>query len=612
MSIKQISAILVRLEAQNSRYEKKLEQSRKSTKKFRKHVQSEMGKVSGAFKGFLAVFTLRAVGGFYSEHLEGIDKLAKSSDKLGITSNALQGIRHAGELAGVGIKTTDTALFTMLKGMSEAKEGSGELVSELEVLGLSAEALSKMSTDEKLFAVARAMEGIEDPADRARISMSLFGKKGADLVNALSSGEDSLRSAAGEVDAYGLSISRIDAAKIEIANDNFMRAGKVVKSFGQRIAVETAPLMSGLAGLFLGAAKESAGMGNIAQKATNVVIVGVGFAADVVHGLKVAWLGVRLAVAEVIAVQVKAIDGVLGAGQSVLSRLGIDSSGIATMREFADSFRGTVDTFHEEFQQALLGRMPGEEVKAWAEDIFAKSQSEAERLAAEKGNLSKYLIGDPTADDDAGVQIKKKQEFYKETEALQRSHFGKTFKTQQHFTKLRENFEKSSALGRIAIASGETFSLLQTVSSGSKKLFKLSKLAGISNALISTYQGIAAGVKLGWPMAIPAVAWAALNGFAQVKKLQSMQFGGGGSGGGSAGITAPDVSVPSLSEQVPESNLQESQDTGPQGVTQVIFQGDIFGHEDFEDKILSVLGDASDNRRIRFSDESGRTILETI
>ena len=62
------------------------------------------------------------------------------------------------------------------------------------------------------------------------------------------------------------------------------------------------------------------------------------------------------------------------------------------------------------------------------------------------------------------------------------------------------------------------------------------KAMAISMALINTYQGIAAGVKLGFPLAIPAVLAAAATGFKAVKSIIATKIpnGGGGGGGGSA------------------------------------------------------------------------------
>lgn len=51
------------------------------------------------------------------------------------------------------------------------------------------------------------------------------------------------------------------------------------------------------------------------------------------------------------------------------------------------------------------------------------------------------------------------------------------------------------------------------------EIFGNNKALAVAGALIDTYQGIAAGVKIGYPAAIPAVAAAAATGFAAVKNI---------------------------------------------------------------------------------------------
>jgi len=65
------------------------------------------------------------------------------------------------------------------------------------------------------------------------------------------------------------------------------------------------------------------------------------------------------------------------------------------------------------------------------------------------------------------------------------------------------------------------------------------KAISVASALISTYEGIAKGVKLGYPMAIPAVISAATTGFAAVKNILAVKVpnSGGGGGGGSTPVT---------------------------------------------------------------------------
>ena len=83
---------------------------------------------------------------------------------------------------------------------------------------------------------------------------------------------------------------------------------------------------------------------------------------------------------------------------------------------------------------------------------------------------------------------------------------------------------------------------------------KAQKAVGIATAIIDTLKGINAGVALGFPQAIPAVAAAAATGFATVKKIISTKVpsvpgsSGGGVGGGtrSAGAVAPQAVAPSF------------------------------------------------------------------
>lgn len=66
------------------------------------------------------------------------------------------------------------------------------------------------------------------------------------------------------------------------------------------------------------------------------------------------------------------------------------------------------------------------------------------------------------------------------------------------------------------------------------------KALSVASALISTYEGIAKAVKLGFPLAIPAAISAAAAGFGAVKNILAVKVPGGGGGG-----SAPSGSMPS-------------------------------------------------------------------
>lgn len=93
--------------------------------------------------------------------------------------------------------------------------------------------------------------------------------------------------------------------------------------------------------------------------------------------------------------------------------------------------------------------------------------------------------------------------------------------------------------------------LLQAFGSKSEKKQKQLAKVGIA---VDTARGIAAGVRLGWPMAIPAVAYAIATG-----KMAMDRLNGSGSGGG-GGISAPNISESqsvntnaSTAEQAPQT-----------------------------------------------------------
>jgi hypothetical protein len=95
-------------------------------------------------------------------------------------------------------------------------------------------------------------------------------------------------------------------------------------------------------------------------------------------------------------------------------------------------------------------------------------------------------------------------------------------------------------------------SMFESFSQSSRKMFEVNKAWGIADAIVSTAQGIAAGVKLGWPMGIPAVAWAVANGAAQISRIRATQFGAGG-GAPTATSAAPQ------GQSAPGTNAQGGQ-----------------------------------------------------
>lgn len=104
--------------------------------------------------------------------------------------------------------------------------------------------------------------------------------------------------------------------------------------------------------------------------------------------------------------------------------------------------------------------------------------------------------------------------------------------------------DKIAAEQKIALAQ-QSAAALMAVSDVLGKETAAGKALAVSAALINTYLGITAGVKLGFPAAIPAVAIAAATGFSAVKNIIATKVPGAGSGG------AGNMSSPNLNAAAP-------------------------------------------------------------
>jgi len=224
------------------------------------------------------------------DSLNGIDSLAKTSDKLGIATEKLQALRLAAELSGVSADTLDMALQRMVRRVSEASLGTGEAVNALKELGLSATDLARKAPDEQMKDIADAMALVDGEASKVRLSMKLFDSEGVALVNTLKGGSAALTAIEGDLAAMGAAISRVDAAKVEAANDAMTKMKTQLAAISNTIAIDIAEPLQAFVESFGELASELAAgedaLFDIGEVATSVL----GMVLDAVQGVATGFL----------------------------------------------------------------------------------------------------------------------------------------------------------------------------------------------------------------------------------------------------------------------------------------------------------------------------------
>ncbi len=176
-----------------------------------------------------------------------MDAIGKLSDRTGFATEDLVALGFAAEQTGVTQEAMAKGLEMFTRRLGEAKQGSGEAVQALESLGLSAEKLANVDPGQALRLVADQIAQIPTQAEKAAVAADLFGRSGVQLVNLLQGGAPAINAFRAEAEQLGLTFSRMDASKVEAANDAMNRVRRAIGAAGQQIAVAIAPAIEGVA-----------------------------------------------------------------------------------------------------------------------------------------------------------------------------------------------------------------------------------------------------------------------------------------------------------------------------------------------------------------------------
>lgn len=323
-----------------------------------------------------------------------IDEMAKLSDRLGVSMESLAGLQLGAELSGV--TGLDTAMEKFADTLSDAKMGAGEGAKSLRQLGLNAQALINMEPDQAIGKVADAMQGLAK-ADQVRVARDLFGRGGSEMVNLLQQGSAGIESMKARAEELGLAVSRVDAAKVEMANDAITEFWASIKGVARSLAVELAPFVTAIAEQLTGAIasldEKSLAQGLISTIET--VSIGIASAIDLIEGLGLAAGTTLMDLAAQILFEIETVMKGVKAVNDMLPKFAQDPTVDATLAAVTKMQRSSDSILAQmEARAANLEIKPrAESVKAFFEDTRKRMQENAEKMAA-AGEGAGAVIGD--------------------------------------------------------------------------------------------------------------------------------------------------------------------------------------------------------------------------
>ena len=213
------------------------------------NLQSAMKKTAVVLAAAGAAAMAAAVVGYKKlrEEMQAIDKIAKSAAKFGMGTEALVGLQHAADLAGVDIGALEKAISRMQRTLSEASLKAGLARDSLAQLRIDPAAIAGIAPDEAFLQIADALVSVENQTDRVRLAMEIFGRSGADLLPLLQDGATAIRATMEDAKRLGMTFSALDARQVERANDAMTRLDSATGRLKRVMAIEFAPVLEMIA-----------------------------------------------------------------------------------------------------------------------------------------------------------------------------------------------------------------------------------------------------------------------------------------------------------------------------------------------------------------------------
>lgn len=386
-----IGALRVLIGGDTSELVKALEDADKS---LTKHTRSMEAAIDGAAKYALAVTAAGAaiVAGFVAKSLESIDASAKLERQLRATSEGFETLSRAAKLAGLDHDMTIAAVRKLDVAIGEAAMRNEQYSSTFDRLHINIQELSRLDVDKRVQAVNDAIRTYIPRAEQAAVATQLFSRHMGAAMASLG-GED-FKTAAEEVNALGLAVSKVDSATIERVNDQFSVLESVVKTAANRVTIALAPALDDITKRLRQAALDSHGFKDEIDAALKRAVEGAAFFLDVMRGLSVVVKMAELAF-QSLAFAALATFGTIVKGYTELANLlpGIEI-------DYNDTFLGVLTTqagarikeTAGELEKLANTPMPGASLIKWFEDVKKTSISVSEEMNAAR----KAATGDPS------------------------------------------------------------------------------------------------------------------------------------------------------------------------------------------------------------------------
>lgn len=226
----------------NEKADKSIDGTESKAEKLGKTLKKGAGTIKKWGLG-LGIATAAGVAGMIklaSDTGNAADRLLDLSSITGMSTDELQKWERVSTVAGVSADAMSNVSQKLTKQMDILATGTGKASEAADELGLSYEDLDAMNADQRMNALVSALQGVEDPTERARLGTDLLGGSWKELAPVLDVGADRLK----EVKDNANIISNENLNQANEFRINMDQMKERLTVFGQELAVRFIPVLN--------------------------------------------------------------------------------------------------------------------------------------------------------------------------------------------------------------------------------------------------------------------------------------------------------------------------------------------------------------------------------
>ncbi|MBC3927772.1 hypothetical protein [Undibacterium sp. CY21W] len=320
--------------------------------------------------GFGTILSLNAFGSMVRGAADAAEKVHDLAAKTGASVESLSALASVGKMTDTSLDTIAGTMNKLSKNMATADEDGKGAAAAIKALGIDFDSFRKMSPDQQMLTVAKAMDNFADGGGKSAAAMALMGKEGAAMIPFMKD-----LAAVGELNAK---MTAEQAAMADNFNDNMVRIKGTNEAWKKQVSMSMLPAMDELAQAWFDSTKGANGLnakikgladdGSLTEWARGAVTAFT-YLVDVGQGLLTLIPMIGKAIAGVVAMNVSAY-GALGDAWSKL-KSGDMSGAWDAMKRGASEVKNIAVDVGSDISKLWNQELLGEKIRKGMADVRA-------------------------------------------------------------------------------------------------------------------------------------------------------------------------------------------------------------------------------------------------